>query len=57
MIAEAGHLALILPDYSGALWLPGGIGIYEYLGSRHWKDHSRDDDRIFHLGWWPPGAN
>ena len=53
MIAEAGHLALILPDYAGGLQLPGGIGIYEYLGARHWKDHSRAGDRVFRVGWWP----
>jgi hypothetical protein len=53
MIAEAGHLALILPDYAAGTRLPGGIGIYEYLGSRRWKDHSRAGERIFHVGWWP----
>src|SRR5579863_7508485 len=34
MIAEKGHIALILPNYAAGKPLPGGIGIYEYLGSR-----------------------
>lgn len=53
MIAEAGHLALILPNYGAANPRPGGIGIYEYLGSRRWRDHSRRGEQIVHVGWWP----
>jgi hypothetical protein len=33
--------------------MPGGIGIYEYLGSRQRIDHSLLGDRVFHVGWWP----
>jgi hypothetical protein len=53
MIAEVGHLAMILPNYAAANPLPGDIGIYEYLGSRQWKDHSRWGKQVFHVGWWP----
>lgn len=53
MIAEVGHLALIIPDYAARKRLPGGIGIYEYRGNRQWHDHSRSGDRTFHVGWWP----
>lgn len=53
MIAEGGHLALIIPDYAARARLPGSIGIYEYLGARKWRDHSRLADRVFHVGWWP----
>jgi hypothetical protein len=53
MIAEAGHLALIIPDYAARKRLPGGIGIYEYLGERQWRDHSQQANRVFHVGWWP----
>lgn len=53
MIAEAGHLALILPDYAARARMPGKIGVYEYLGSRQWQDHSPEGGRIFHVGWWP----
>ena len=53
MIPEGGHLALIIPHYASRHRLPGRIGVYEYLGSRRWHDHSRQGDRILHLGWWP----
>ncbi len=53
MIAEVGHLAIILPDYAAGRPLPGAIGIYEYLGSRRWWDHSRIGERVFHVGRWP----
>jgi proteasome lid subunit RPN8/RPN11 len=53
MIAEVGHLALILPDYAAGNRSPGGIGIYEYLGSRQWKNHSGRSVGIFHVGLWP----
>jgi len=53
MIAEAGHLALILPDFAARARLPGKIGVHEYLGARKWRDHSPRGDRVFHVGWWP----
>ena len=40
MIAEAGHLALIIPNFARGNGLPGKIGIYEYQGSRRWKSFS-----------------
>ena len=52
MIPEAGHLALIIPDYAARARLPQRIGVYEYLGSRKWLDHSSKGDEILHLGWW-----
>ena len=53
MIAEAGHVAIILPYYAAGPHLPPAIGIYEYLGGRRWRDHSALGDRILHIGWWP----
>jgi proteasome lid subunit RPN8/RPN11 len=53
MIAEPGHLALILPHFANRARMPGGIGIYEYLGSRQWQNCSTQGERIFHVGWWP----
>ena len=52
MIAEAGHLALILPHFAAGSRMPGGIGIYEYRGRREWQDHSAGGS-VFHVGWWP----
>lgn len=53
MIPEAGHLALIVPDFARRHRLPNRIGVYEYLGARQWRDHSRSGNKIFHIGWWP----
>lgn len=52
IIPEVGHLALILPDFAAKRRLPGNIGIYEYLGSRRWRDHSPQGESFFHVGWW-----
>jgi len=40
MIAQAGHLALILPRYAQTPLVDTEIGFYEYLGGRRWKNHS-----------------
>lgn len=42
IVANAGHIALILPYFAKGPCLPGSIGIYEYLGNRKWKTHTRD---------------
>ena len=40
MIARAGHLALIVPDFAkGPIWRHR-LGLYEYLGSHRWTDFS-----------------
>ena len=53
IMAEVGHLALILPDFACRPIRPGAIGMYEYLGGRRWADHSRKGGAFFHVGWWP----
>ena len=52
IIAEPGHLALIIPQFAAAARMPGGIGIYEYLGARQWRDHSAQGAGIFRVGGW-----
>lgn len=38
MVAQSGHLALILPSYAQHLWFgPTGAGFYRYLGDGRWK--------------------
>jgi proteasome lid subunit RPN8/RPN11 len=38
MIRQAGHLALIMPDYAQRKsQFLNGVGIYEYLGDKKWK--------------------
>ena len=53
VMAEAGHLAIILPEFASRSMRPGGFGIYEYLGARRWADHSRRARMFFHIGRWP----
>lgn len=53
IIAESGHIALIIPDYAAGGRLPGQIGVYEYLGSFRWRDHSRTNSQLLHIGWFP----
>lgn len=38
MVAQAGHIALILPEYAQRNRRPlGGASVYEYLGDHKWK--------------------
>jgi len=50
IIAEVGHMALILPNFAAGPVFPGAIGIYEYLGDRRWRDRSRAGKKAFHIG-------
>jgi proteasome lid subunit RPN8/RPN11 len=40
MIPERGHIAIIVPNYADDRYLPGEIGIYEFLGKGEWIDRS-----------------
>lgn len=53
VIAEKGHIALILPDFARDEQLRNGIGIYVYQGDRNWSDESRCRPLGLHIGWWP----
>ena len=53
IMAEEGHIAIILPYFAAQATSPGGIGVYEYLGSRQWRDRSFDRPSPLHIGWWP----
>ncbi len=37
MIARAGHLALIMPDYGTRPTAPRDVGVHEYRGNRGWR--------------------
>lgn len=52
MIPETGHIALIVPDFARQAHTPGDIGIYEYLGSRRWSNHSSSGRHVFRLNRW-----
>ena len=53
IMAEVGHVAIILPYFGAHATGPGGIGVYEYIGSRQWRDRSFDRPSPLHVGWWP----
>jgi hypothetical protein len=53
IMAEIGHIAIILPYYAGRGTTPGKIGLYEYLGARQWRDRSHERPSPMHVGWWP----
>jgi hypothetical protein len=52
MIAERGHIALILPFFARGEPKPGKMGMYEYLGSGKWQDHSAAGTKFLRIGWW-----
>ena len=53
VIPEVGHVAMILPNFAAQETGPKGIGVYEYLGSRRWRDRSLERPSPLHIGWWP----
>jgi proteasome lid subunit RPN8/RPN11 len=53
IMAEVGHIAIILPHFAARAIRPRGIGVHVYLGSRRWRDRSYDRPSLFHVGWWP----
>jgi len=53
MVARAGHIAIIVPDF--AVWpIPAGrLGIYEYRGQHQWFDRTHPKARnFFYTGFW-----
>jgi hypothetical protein len=45
----AGHIAMILPNFTQDQPEPGDIGIYEFLGAGRWADHSAKGARYVRL--------
>ena len=53
MVARAGHVAIIVPDYASWPIPPGRLGIYEYRGEHEWTDCSGGkSQRFFYTGFW-----
>lgn len=53
MVAHAGHVALIVPDFARRVVAPAQLGVYEYLGEHRWRDQSGPGaGRFFYLGMW-----
>jgi hypothetical protein len=52
MVARAGHVAIIVPDYASWPIPSGRLGVYEYRGQHEWADHSAGRRRFFYTGFW-----
>ena len=53
MIARAGHVAIIVPNYASWPIPAKRLGIYEYRGQHEWFDRSpTNSDRYFYTGFW-----
>lgn len=51
MIAIAGHVALIVPDYARKPSRARDLGIYQYQGDHRWVDHSGErSSHFFYIG-------
>ena len=50
VMPRAGHIAIILPDFAARKTRPGGIGVYEFLGSGVWRDRTAGGASFFHVG-------
>lgn len=53
MVARAGHIAIIVPNFAGAPVRYEHLGIYEYLGEHRWNNRSHGYARQFvYSGFW-----
>jgi hypothetical protein len=53
MVARAGHVAIIVPNYASWPIPPDRLGVYEYRGQHEWADRSsRNSERFFYTGFW-----
>ena len=51
MISQAGHIALILPNFAARPQSRTSFGIYRYLGGKRWMTIPRDERQaFFHIG-------
>lgn len=53
MVAQAGHVALIVPNLAWGALKPSDLGVYEYQGNHRWRAHlGRAAGRYFYVGRW-----
>ncbi len=53
MVATAGHIAIIVPNFAQHLNCYASLGVYEYAGAHQWHDHSGPSvKRFFYIGLW-----
>jgi hypothetical protein len=52
MVARAGHIAIIVPEFARWPIRPGELGVYEYAGDHVWHDRRSAAARYFYRGFW-----
>jgi proteasome lid subunit RPN8/RPN11 len=53
MVARAGHVAIIVPNFAAWPFRPDQVGIYEYRGNHEWIDRTHPKTRNFYYtGFW-----
>ncbi len=53
MIARAGHIAIIVPNFACGLIKNEDVGLYRYCGSHAWEDFSLEKARRYlYIGYW-----
>jgi len=53
MIAQTGHIAIIVPNFAANPVSHLDLGVYEYLGGHEWRDWSgKQASTYFHVGFW-----
>ena len=53
MIARAGHVALIVPNFAKPPVRLQRLGVYQYLGAHRWRDLSGGNaKKHVRIGWW-----
>ena len=53
MVARAGHVAIIVPNFARWPIPPGQLGVYEYLGQHEWTNHTATGrNKFFYTGFW-----
>jgi hypothetical protein len=53
MVARAGHIALIVPNFARPGVAMRSVGMYEYLGNHEWNVPGYGiRNRLFYVGWW-----
>jgi hypothetical protein len=53
MVANGGHVAIIVPDFARSPIVESTLGIYEYRGGYEWEDFSGCSPRRYlYVGFW-----
>jgi hypothetical protein len=52
MVARAGHIAIIVPDFARWPIRRHRLGVYEYRGQHEWTDRSSRAPCFFYTGFW-----